>query len=119
MATDFPEEKFGSRPHKDSRSFLEEVWHSTATAQWLVTQCENEKVDPAKRFSNEGRPRNRAEFVAQLEKAVKECAAWIEKQPNPRVIALVEHAGEHYSQMVTINRMNGLVPPASRAAASN
>jgi hypothetical protein len=119
MAKDFPEDKFDSRPHKDSRSFLEEVWHVTATAEWLITQYKNEKVDTAILFSNEGRPRTRAEFVAQLEKAVRECATLIEKQPNPRVISLVEHAGEHYGKMVTIYRMNGLVPPASRAAASN
>jgi hypothetical protein len=114
MAKDFPEDKLDSRPHKDARSFREEVWHVTATAEWLLTQYKNEKVDVNKLFSNEGRPKARAEFVAALEKAVKECAEWIQKDPNPRVIGLIEHAGEHYGKMVTIYRMNGLVPPASR-----
>jgi hypothetical protein len=114
MAKDFPEDKFDSRPHKDSRSFIEEIWHVTATAQWLISQYKNETVDTNKLFSNDGRPRSRAEFVAHLESAVKECSGLIEKQPTPRVINLIEHAGEHYGKLVTIYRMNGLVPPASR-----
>ncbi len=115
MAKDFPADKMDSRPHKDSRSFIEEVWHVTATAEWLRAQYTGEQVDTKKLFgSYDGRPRDRAEMVAQLEKAVADCAAYLEKSPNPRVIGLIEHAGEHYGKMVTIYRMNGLVPPASR-----
>lgn len=115
MAKDFPEDKMDSRPQKDARSFIEEVWHVTATAEWLRAQYTGEKVDTDKLFNSyDGRPRDRAQLVAQLEKAVADCAAHIEKKPNPRVIGLIEHAGEHYGKMVTIYRINGLVPPASR-----
>lgn len=115
MAKDFPADKMDSRPHKDARSFIEEVWHLTATAEWLRAQYTGEKVDTEKLFgSYEGRPRDRAALVAQLEKAVADCAAHIEKQPTPRVIGLIEHAGEHYGKMATIYRLNNLVPPVSR-----
>jgi hypothetical protein len=115
MAKDFPEDKFDSRPHKDARSFIEELWHLTATAEWLRAQYTGEKVDTDKLFgSYEGRPRDRAQLVAQLEKAVKDCAGHIEKDPRPRVIGLIEHAGEHYGKLATIYRINNLVPPASR-----
>ena len=32
------------------------------------------------------------------------------------VVPYLEHAGEHYGQLVVYCRLNGLVPPASRAA---
>lgn len=115
MAKDFPMDKMDSRPHKDARSFIEEVWHVTATAEWLRAQYTGEKVDTEKLFgSYEGRPRDRRELVAQLEKAVADCAAHIEKQPTPRVIALIQHTGEHYGKMATLYRLNNLVPPVSR-----
>ena len=34
---------------------------------------------------------------------------------NPRLIYWVSHQGEHYGKLVTLYRMNGLVPPASRS----
>lgn len=115
MAKDFPEDKFDSRPHKDARSFIEEVWHVTATAEWLLAQYTGEKIDTDKLFNTyDGRSRNRAEAVAQLEKAVSACTAQIEKDARPRVIGLIEHAGEHYGKMATIYRMNSLVPPETR-----
>lgn len=116
MAKDFPEDKWDSRPHKDARSFIEEVWHVTATAEWLLAQYTGQQVDTDKLFNSyDGRPRNRAELVAQLEKASGECAKQIEQKPNARVIGLIEHAAEHYGKMATIYRMNGVVPPTSRS----
>ena len=116
MAKDFPEDKMDSRPHKDARSFIEEVWHVTATAEWFATQLRGEQVDAQKFFgSYDGRPRIRAELLAQLEKAIKEVAALLEQKPSPRAIALIEHAGEHYGKLATIYRINGLVPPATRS----
>ncbi|MGH9816237.1 MAG: DinB family protein [Candidatus Acidiferrales bacterium] len=115
MAKDFPEDKFDARPSKETRSFIEEVWHLTQTAEFGAAIFRGEKPDPQKFFgSYEGRPRARAELVAQLEKAVKEAGGLLEQKPTPRAIGLIEHAGEHYGKMATIYRLNNLVPPASR-----
>jgi uncharacterized damage-inducible protein DinB len=119
MAKDFPEDKLNYRPCKECRSFMEEVWHVTATSQWHVARLKGQQVDADKLFSNEGRPTARAEFVAQLESTVKECAALLEKNPDLRTISIIGHAGEHYGKMVTIYRLNGLVPPASRNPQGN
>jgi hypothetical protein len=115
LAKDVPEDKLNYRPHPDVRSFLEEIWHMTASNQLCVARLKGEQVDFAKLFSNEGRRRQRAQFVGQLESSARECAHLLEKNPNPRVIGLIEHAGEYYGKLVTMYRVNGLVPPATRA----
>lgn len=66
-------------------------------------------------FSNQGRPRDRAEFVAALVSSGRECAALLETKADPRIVGLIEHAGEHYGKLVTLYRVKGLVPPATRA----
>lgn len=116
MAKDFPEDKFDSRPSKEVRSFIEEVWHVTQTAEWAAAIFRGEQPDFRKYFDEKytGRPRARAELVAQLEKAVNEGATLLQQKPTPRAIGLIEHAGEHYGKLATIYRLNDLVPPASR-----
>ncbi len=115
MAKDFPEDKYDSRPQKDARSFVEEVWHLTQGTEFFAAVLRGEQPDPQKFFgSYDGRPRTRAELAAQLEKGTKEVATLLEQKPTPRSIGWVEHAGEHYGKLVTIYRMNNLVPPASR-----
>ena len=116
MAKDFPEDKFDSRPQKDARSFVEEIWHVTQTAEWAAAIFRGEQPDANKYFDEKytGRPRGRAELVAQLEKAVNEGATLLQQKPTPRAIGLIEHAGEHYGKLATIYRMNNLVPPVSR-----
>jgi hypothetical protein len=116
MAKDFPEDKFDSRPQKDARSFIEEIWHVTQTAEWAAAIFRGEQPDGNKYFDPKytGRPRARAELVAQLEKAVNEGATLLQQKSTPRAIGLIEHAGEHYGKLATIYRMNNLVPPVSR-----
>ncbi len=116
MAKDFPEDKFDSRPTKDVRSFIEEIWHVTQTAEFAAAMFRGEQPDFRKYFDEKftGRPRARAELVAQLEKAVNEGAAALQEKPTPRAIGMIEHAGEHYGKLATIYRLNNLVPPASR-----
>jgi hypothetical protein len=114
MVRDFPEDKFDYKPHADSRSFLQEVWHVTAVVQLLAARGRGEKLDTRKLFSDEGKPRAREEVAAALEKATQEAAAYIEKTMDPQFISTCTHAAEHYGHLVGIYRSLGLVPPASR-----
>ncbi len=116
IAKDFPEDKFDYKPHPDARSFIEEIWHVTSSAEAVVIQWRGEQPDFSKIFSYDGRPRDRAGLVAALEKANQESAELLEKNFDPRIFGWIEHSGEHYGKLVTICRVNGLVPPATRAA---
>lgn len=117
MAKDLPEDKWDYRPHKDSRSALEELWHAMASMQAAAARMRGQPLDQAaaqKLFANEGKPRVRAEIVATMETAAKEVGDALGAKAEPRLIGGIEHLGEHYGKLVTIYRVNGIIPPNSR-----
>lgn len=111
--TEFPEEKFNARPHPDARGYQQEIWHITAILQWRTYAAKGEKT-PKGLFSDEGRPTDRAGMVAELEAAIEESYKVLENNFDPANIRWLEGSGEHYGKLVTIYRMNGIVPPSSR-----
>ena len=115
IVKDFPEDKFNSRPHADAYSFVELIWHCTSSAEAVAVQLSGEKPDFSKIFSNDGRPSDRAGLLTALEKASKDSAEAIEGKADARMVGWIEHSGEQYGKLVTIYRMNGLVPPTTKA----
>jgi len=113
MAKDCPEDKLDYRPHPGSRSMLEEIWHITSQAQSVLARIKGERPDP-QTFAAIAKPRAREEFVPLLENTASELTAVIEQNPSPNVIWLIWEANQHYGKMVTMYRVNGLVPPNTR-----
>lgn len=117
IAKDLPEAQWDYRPAKEARSALEELWHTMASMQAAAARAKGQALDrPAlqKLFSNEGKPRVRAEIVATMETAAKEINDAMGVKADPAMIGGIEHLGEHYGKLVTMYRANGLVPPNSR-----
>ena len=115
MAKDFPEEKFDSRPHKDSRSFVDEVRHVTIGLEMTTAILRGQQFDfAAREKADAGKPKTRESMVGELEAAIQVSFAEVEKSPSPRLLGWLEHQGEHYGKLTAIYRMNNLVPPASR-----
>ena len=131
MAEDFPEDKFGFKPQAESRAFLANMLHASASMYYFTDTAMGKKpqyTDDPKDLNIKGR----AELVAFVKKAVEDGAAAIkekgDKGMNEEVQAgsphldrlydlaygLIEHSGEHYGQLVVYYRLNGLVPPESR-----
>jgi uncharacterized damage-inducible protein DinB len=119
MAKDFPEEKYGYRATKDVRSFGEIVVHVSSGNAYAAKAGRGEKanwdeIDP-KGYTT------KAAMVALLEKTIADADATLKAVPDDRWaktvqpwLAVIEHAGEHYGQLVVYYRNNGLVPPESR-----
>jgi len=119
MAEDFPAEKYDYRPGKDVRSFGEVLVHVIAGNIYAskAGRGENvrwEEIDPK---SYKGK----SEIVAALKKSIDEANATLKAVPEDRFsktlspwIDVLEHAAEHYGQLVVYYRMNGMTPPASR-----
>jgi hypothetical protein len=115
MARDFPEDKYGWKPHPDSRSMLDEFRHVTIGLEMSVAQLKAEKFDYAGRIkADESKPKTRESVVREMEAAMAASYPLVEKQPAPRLVFWIDHQAEHYGKLVSNYRMNGLVPPISR-----
>ena len=116
MAKEFPVGKFDSRPHPDARSFVEEMRHITMCLDWSTAMLRGVKFDYAAREKQDaGKPKTRESVVSEMEHAMQVSFAEVEKTPSPQLIGWLEHQGEHYGKLVTIYRLNNLVPPSTRA----
>jgi hypothetical protein len=131
IAEDLPENKYGYKPHPDSRSFVSQLIHAGAGMYFFTDGAEGNKARYGDGPKDE--PKTKAEVVAFVKKCVEDGAAVIkakgdkgmmESVVNPysgnydRVLdlayGLIEHSGEHYGQLVVYYRINGQVPPESR-----
>src|SRR5271165_2325130 len=116
MAKDFPEAKYGYRATKDVRSFGEIIVHVSSGNAYAAKagRGENAKwgeIDP-KGYTT------KAAIVALLEKTIADATATLKATPADRFtktvepwLDVIEHAGEHYGQLVVYYRNNGMVPP--------
>jgi uncharacterized damage-inducible protein DinB len=119
MAKDFPAEKYGYRATKDVRSFGEIIVHVASGNAYAAKAGRGEKVkwdeiDP-KGYAT------KAAAVALLGKTIADATATLKATPEDRFaktaepwLDVIEHAGEHYGQLVVYYRNNGMVPPESR-----
>jgi len=122
MAEDFPEAKYGFRLTKETRSFQEVLLHIASGNVYAAKAGRGEKVN-----WDELDPKNyptKAQVVAALRKSIEDATATLNAVPEDRFaktvqpwLAVIEHAGEHYGQLVAYYRANGLVPPDSRPKA--
>src|SRR5581483_2681301 len=119
MAQDFPEAKYGYRATKDVRSFGEIIVHVASGDAYAAKAGGGEKanwdeIDP-KGYTT------KAAIVGLLQKTINDATATLKATPEERFtktvqpwLAVIEHAGEHYGQLVVYYRNNGMVPPESR-----
>jgi uncharacterized damage-inducible protein DinB len=134
MAEDFPEDKYDFKVQKDERSFAENLLHVAGTDYLFLSAISGHKMGPA---GGENPSRNdfktKADVVKLMHQVMDDGAALIQTQGDAgleRVIKspfgnymvhadavwceAIEHAGEHYGQLVVYYRANNLVPPESR-----
>jgi uncharacterized damage-inducible protein DinB len=130
MAEDFPEDRYGYKPTREVRSFSEILHHVTEENLVYVQTARGERVD--RDALDRQHVNGRKELVEFLKKSFDEGAALIanttdrdmlEQVTNPygkrltRLafwLELVQHAAEHYGNLVSYYRLNDLVPPETR-----
>jgi uncharacterized damage-inducible protein DinB len=124
MAKDFPADKYSYRPAPGLRSFGEVILHITEGNLYAAKAGRGEKVEWKELDAKEypGKP----EIVAALEKSIGDAKATLNATPETQYaktispwMGIVEHAGEHYGQLVVYYRNNSLVPPETRKGTNN
>ena len=119
MAEDFPEAKYGFRLTKETRSFQEQLVHVASGNVYAAKAGRGEKVN-----WDELDPKNyptKADVVALLRKSIDDATATLNAVPEEQFaknvqpwLSVIEHAAEHYGQLVAYYRASGMVPPDSR-----
>ena len=127
-AAELPESTYAYRPTPEVRSFGQLVGH-VAGAQYLI--CGAAMGDPPREEDEIERTRtSKADLLAALKASTEYCARAYQQtdraaqgstklfgQERTRLFALglnATHNAEHYGNMVTYLRLNGIVPPSSR-----
>jgi DinB superfamily len=130
MAEDFPVDKYGYKPHPDSRTFLQMLLHVSASMYYFTDTAQGKKA----RYGDEPDASNlktREQVVAFVKQCVEDGANLIKEKGDKGMAeevdaggqmmrlsdlaySLIEHSGEHYGALVVYYRINGMVPPESR-----
>lgn len=129
-AKDMPEAKYGYRPIAGVRTFGELIGHVAGSQDMFCALALGQKA-PAE-DAIEKAATTKAALIAALEKSNKSCeAAYAQKDAavtasldlfgvkRTRLAVLIMnamHDDEHYGNIVTYLRMNGMVPPSSKPA---
>lgn len=114
-AEEFPEELYEYRPGEGARTFGEILLHIARSNDLIASHLAERAPTDLKQFAYT----NKAEAVATLKKSFEDVVAAIEQDSDPTGIDVswiypLNHGSEHYGNLVTYYRLNGLVPPASR-----
>ena len=121
LAEEFPAERYDYRPVPEVRSFAEQLRHLAFWNLYVVKTLRREEADgEANELPATTHP-TRAEIVPALRESHTAVRTEYERAGAERseadtdlIVSFLEHAAEHYGQLVVYFRLNGLVPPASR-----
>jgi len=134
MAEDFPEDKYDFKAQKDQRTFGQNLLHVAADNYRIICAI---KGTPALYTENDDSLRimfpTKKDIVKFLKQSVSDGTDLIKAQGDSGLTrefkypwgnlmvhgwfgwtGALEHAGEHYGQLVVYYRVNGMIPPDSR-----
>lgn len=119
MAEDWPEDKLNYRPNDQVRTFGQIILHLAASNYYATNPAlgkDTKDID-----ENPTQYKTKAEIVAFVKKSFADGAAALEQGGDEGAmknlgawVGIIEHSGEHFGNLVTYYRNNGMVPPESR-----
>ncbi|MGA3286439.1 MAG: DinB family protein [Bacteroidota bacterium] len=134
MAEDFPEDKYDFKAQKDERTFAENLLHVASDYYSMISAIKGTAMGST---GNEDSLRKKyptkTDIMNFMKQAVADGAQLIKEQGDSGLtrefkypwgnsmvhgsfgwLDVIEHAGEHYGQLVVYYRINGMIPPKSR-----
>jgi uncharacterized damage-inducible protein DinB len=128
-AEQMPEDKYAYRATADTRTFADEIGHVADSHFFFCARAKNEAMPQRQALENV--VKDKARLVAGIKESVTYCKAVYDTM-NDSLLAQTFQAGqvrgvrlaplsnntahdnEHYGKIVTLLRLNGLVPPSSQ-----
>jgi len=120
LAEEFPAQKFDSSP-VGTRTVAEVLRHVALWNNYVAAIARGKKVDDSANELPRDKFRTRAEILSALKRstsgaadALRANSSGLSVELADTVVSFIEHNSEHYGQLVSYARLNGIVPPASR-----
>jgi uncharacterized damage-inducible protein DinB len=133
MAEDFPEDQYRFKAQKDARTFGENLIHIAWNYNTMIGLIKGSAMVSMNEDALQKKYPAKSDIVKFIKQAVAEGAELIKQQGDSGMTReyrsqwsnsmlhcsfgwynVIEHAGEHYGQLVVYYRLNGMVPPVSR-----
>ena len=122
LAEAVPENQFDYRPIDDVRTFADVLRHVSFWNRYVTDSALGRKGDATTNELPKDEFSTKARIVDALNRSAKSAAGALKENPSglsPKmaeiVVTFIEHNCEHYGQLVVYARLNGIVPPTSRA----
>ncbi len=109
-AEEFPEDKYDYRPTGEARSFAEIIMHVARYNHLAASHAMERQSEDVREFAFH----SKAQAIVKLKKSFEELAEVAKQKPDNFELGVLIHTSEHYGNLATYYRLNGLVPPASR-----
>ena len=121
LAEEFPAQKFDSSPVAGTRTVAEVLRHVAFWNNYVADLARGKKADDSANELPRDKFRTKAEIVNALKlsasgatSALRANSSGLSVELADTVVSFIEHNSEHYGQLVSYARLNGIVPPASR-----
>lgn len=119
MAEDWPADKYSYRPNDQVRTFGQILVHIAASNYYAINPATGKSTkdlqDDPKQYQT------KEQIVTFVKKSFADGDAALKSGGNAAAIrnlrywvGIIEHSGEHFGNLVTYYRNNGIVPPESR-----
>ena len=122
LAEEFPKDKYEAAPVNGVRTFGDVLRHLAFWNQFVAESARGRKADDAANELPKSEYSTKTAIIDALKRSTAEAAAALRKRQADQdpeitemVMTFIEHNSEHYGQLVVYSRLNGIVPPASRA----
>ncbi len=119
MGKDWPEDKYSYRPNDQVRTFGQILVHIAASNYYAINPATGKSTKGLQDDPKEYQTKD--QIVAFVQKSFADGDAALKAGGNSGALAhlgswvgIIEHSGEHFGNLVTYYRNNGVVPPESR-----
>jgi uncharacterized damage-inducible protein DinB len=121
LAEEFPEQKYEACQADGTRTFGSVLRHLAFWNQYVANSARGIKTDETLNELSIRECPTKSQVINALKKSAEDATAALkaraemEPQTAELCATFAQHSSEHYGQLVVYYRLNGLVPPASRA----
>lgn len=122
LGEEFPADKYDFKPGDDVRTVAGVLRHVAFWNQYVAATVRGKKFDDSANELPESDYPTKALILPALKQSIAAGATALrdrktELDPDSAemLVSFLQHTSEHYGQLVVYARLNGIIPPASRA----